>query len=342
MRRVLIMLIGLALLAAGLVLLWMSYGPQPKEERVTGGVLTTQEEIAAQGVQGGAPDLGVVTDQGPSSTNIVGGAEFSGEALSDVAAFEQGSEAAPETTAIKPGLTTDVVLDDNIEVAVAPLNTTAEAAPAGDGQGGPVSTENFQQRVVELEWPAEFRVGRSGLVRIKLKVLEGGLIQPVAEVADNEVVATPILITDRFDTYDGTVTATLSAPDFDVESTSAATQVLTRTGEPEWRWTLESDETGGNIITLSLSITWQPKPGTTGTVISNTIWGQTLNVDVNYVFGILTVPQSSIAGIALAALGAIGQVPLLEKILEIFLDILFGGNRRRDDRRRNDRRRRRR
>ena len=334
MRRVLIMLIGLALLAAGLVLLWMSFGLQPKEERVTGGVLTTQDEIAQQG---SAPELGVVTDEGPSSTNIVGGAEIGGEALGDMA---EGTEVKPEITTFQPGLTTDVVLDDTTEVAVAPLNTEATGA-ADDGQGGPGSTGNYQQRVVELEWPSSFRVGRSGLVRIKLKVLEGGLIQPVAEVADNEVIATPILITaDYFDTHDGTVTATLSAPDFDVEATTDATQVLLRDSEPEWRWTLESDESGGSIITLSLTITWQPKPSTTGTVISNTIWGQTLNVDVNHVFGFLTVPQSSIAGIALSALGAIGQVPLLEKILEIFLDILFGGNRRRD-RRRDDRRRRR-
>jgi hypothetical protein len=55
------------------------------------------------------------------------------------------------------------------------------------------------------------------------------------------------------------------------------------------------------------------------------------------------VPQASIAGTALAVLGFVAQMPLLGKFLEIFLDLLFGGDRRRrrkeEERRKKQRRR---
>ena len=64
---------------------------------------------------------------------------------------------------------------------------------------------------------------------------------------------------------------------------------------------------------------------------------------MNYVFGLITVPQASVGGTALAVIGFIAQMPLLEKFLEIFLDVLFGGNcrrrRREEERRRQQRRR---
>jgi hypothetical protein len=168
-----------------------------------------------------------------------------------------------------------------------------------------------------------------------------GFLQPVAEVADNAVIATPILLTDRYATHDALVTATLSAPDFTIDSTSPAQQPLQPGGEVEWRWTLESSESHEAVISIGLAVTWQPKPGVLDPPLTNIpIWGQTLQVDVNYVFGLITVPQASIAGTALAVIGFIAQVPLLDKFLEIGLDILFGRSRRR--RRREEERRRRR
>jgi hypothetical protein len=159
------------------------------------------------------------------------------------------------------------------------------------------------------------------------------------------VVATPILITDRYDTHDAFVTATISAPDFTVSAVSNPTQPLARGGEVTWRWTLESNSAQTAVIALGLSITWQPKPGQPLPALTNvTIWGQTLQVEVDHVFGLITVPQASAAGTVLAVLGFIAEMPLLAKFLEIFLDIFFGRDRRRreEERRRREQRRRRR
>jgi hypothetical protein len=155
-------------------------------------------------------------------------------------------------------------------------------------------------------------------------------LQPVAEVAGNEVLATPILITDRYNDFNAFVTATIAAPDFSIQSTSPVTQPMQRGQAVEWRWTLESTESHTSVISLGLAITWQAKTAGQPDGPTNVpIWGQTLQVDVNYVFGLITVPQASIAGTALAVLGFVAQMPLLEKFLEIFLDLLFGRDRRR-------------
>jgi len=330
MRKFFIVLLGLALLAAGAVVLWVARGPQSTETRTTGGVLTTQAEIAQQGLAPGLePDLGVTTDEGPLSTNIVGAPQIQAQALSEAATFGAREDAAqPETVPMQPGMTTDVVLDQDTGVAVAPLSLSTESAPA-PGQGGALFSGAYEQRVVELEWPATFRVGGSGSIRVKFKRLADGSLQPVAEIADHEVIATPILIADRYDSYDGTVTAMLSAPNFDVESVSNATQPLTRGAEPEWRWTLKANDSGTHAIALGLSIAWTPKPGVGGTPINTSIWGQTLQVEANYVFGSITVPQASIAGTALAVVGFVMQIPLLDMLLGTFWKILFGGRRRR-------------
>lgn len=346
MRKFLSVVIGIVFLAAAALILWLAYGPQPSEARTTGGVLYSQQEVAAN------PEaLGAVTDTTAGALTVPVRPELSAGALAEMQSLGSAApgeapatvgevEAAPAAVA-GTALTTDIVLQSGTEVTVAPLTTTSGMLSA-DGQGGmgALDAAAYEQRVVELEWPREFRVGRSGSLRIKLKMLEGGALQPVAEVAGNEVLATPILITDRYATHDAFVTATISAPDFTIDWVSPATQALAKGGDAEWRWTLKADSAQASVISLGLSISWQARPGQLPGPQNVAIWGQALQVDVNYVFGLITVPQASILGSVLGVMGVIAQFPLLEKALEIMLDVLFG--RRRNRRRRtNDRRNRR-
>ncbi len=344
MRKFLSVIIGMPLLAAGAFTLWIALGPQPTEARTTGGVLYTQQEIAlqSQASPGAGPELGAITDTTAGAQAVPVMPQFNSEVAADLSLAEPAEiGAAPLTTAdigAAPSgipLTTDLVLDGEIGVAVAPL-AEAAGAPVPDGQGGmTTATLGYEQRVVELEWPSEFQVGRSSLVRIKLKVLESGALQPVAEIADNEVVATPILITDRYDTHNAFVTAMLSAPDFAVETVNPPTQSLQRGGDVEWRWTLTANSAQTSIISLGLAITWEPKPGQPPGPTNVAIWGQSLQVEVNHVFGLITVDQASIAGTALAVLGLVAELPLLGPVLGFFFRLLFGRRRRR----RNDNRR---
>lgn len=335
MRKILSVLIGTLVLAAAAMLLWPVVGPVAAKKVTTGGTLTTQQEIAQQGplVAEVGPDLGVITDEGPSSTNAIGAqAQMAPGALDDASTFDaQELAAAPQTTAAGANLTTDIMLDADADVAVAPLSVppaaVAPAAPDGQDGAGVVSA-TYEQRVVELEWPATLPVGRSGSVRVALRMLEDGSAEAVAEIADNEVIATPILLADRYDTHNAVITAVISAPDFEVAWLNNADQTLERGGEVAWRWTLTANEAGTSVIALTLTLNWIPlQQGTSQ--ITTSIWGQALQIESKYVLGRLTISQASYAGTALAVVGFVLEIPLLGKLLEAFWNMLFGRRRRR-------------
>jgi hypothetical protein len=321
MRKFLLVLIGLPVVAAAAIILWVAHGPQPTEARTTGGILYTQAEVAAlsQAAPGAPLELNAVTDTTAGAMAVPVQPSLSGEAVADM------MPGAPPRTDAPPA--EGVVLDSATGVAVAPLDAAA-GAPAPDGSGGmAAAATGYEQRVIELEWPAHFQVGRASSLRVTLKMLEGGALQPVAEIGENEVVATPILLTDRYATHDAFVTATLSAPDFAVGSVSPATQQLQPGGELTWRWTLSSTRAQKAIIALGLAITWQPKPGQPPGPSNVGLWSQTVQVDVNHVFGLLTVPQATVAGTVLGVLGFVAEIPLVDAALRLFWRILFGQRR---------------
>ncbi|MCL4239427.1 MAG: hypothetical protein KJ047_14395 [Anaerolineae bacterium] len=329
MRKFLLVLIGLPVLAAAAGILWVAHGPQPSEARTTGGLLFTQAEIAAQNLAapGAAPQLNAITDTTAGAMAVPVQPQFSREVVANLTPVApSGANATP------PG--GGVTLDSATEVAVAPLDSAA-GVPAPDGTGGMATVATgYEQRVIELEWPSQFQVGRAGSLRVTLKMLEGGALQPVAEIGDNEVVATPILLTDRYATHDAFVTATLSAPDFSISAVSPAVQQLQRGGEVTWRWTLRADSSQKAVIALGLSITWQPKPGQPSGPSNVALWSQTVQVDVNHVFGMFSVPQATIAGTVLGVLGFVAEMPLVGAFFRLLWRILFGRRRPSRDNRR--------
>lgn len=338
MRKLLTVLIGLVLLVAAAATLWIARGPQAKAQQITGGVLYTQQEIAMQIAQTGQTALETVVDVPGGLNTVPLQPALSQMAIGNLETVEGGViEAAPPTIAQMEAVpqgalayTTDLVLSEDVVVMVAPIATGGAAQTGSGGAAG--TAQGYEQRVVELEWPRAFQVGRSGAVRITLKMLSGGALQPVAEVAGNEILATPILITDRYATHDAFVTATIAAPDFTVNAVTPLTQQLFPGQDVTWRWTLEADSAQKAVIALGLTISWQPKPGNPLGPQNVPIWGQALQTEVNYVFGLISVPQASWLGTALGVLGFIAQYPLLEKLLEIGLDILFGRARRQRER----------
>lgn len=345
MRKFLSVVLGFFILAGAAIVLWEARGPVASEDRVTGGVLYSQAEIAQESA-GVGPNLSITSDLSageiPLTTDSVGAPPaIEGGALGDLSALDSDEiAAAPATTGELASsvttifsLTSDIVLDGGTDTVIVPLGG---AAPANEGGGGPGGIAGgYQQRVVELEWPERFRVGGSGTVRVKLKLLSDGSLQPVAEIDSNQVLGTPILITDRFETHRAEIRADLSAPDFDIESVNQQIQPLERTSEPEWRWTLNARESGQSVIALGLTIHWIPRPEHPDAIESSaTIWGQALQVPVEHVFGTITVPQASLVGAVLGVLGFLAEIPLLEKLLEGIWGLFFGRRRRRDDRRR--------
>lgn len=349
-------LIGLAMLIAGGALVFISLGPQlfGTQTRELGGASITQMQVASDAFSGtydaaNLPDLPVTVDGERLSTNSINAQPaLESPALSDISNLDSTeSDAAAElnteqTTTITElqdfgalsaedaqvasgSIMTNAALNADTEVEVVPLNIAPPAPSSPSGQGGASGVGRVEQRLVELEWPENFRVGGSGAVRLTLKALPDGQIEVVPEVEDNAVLATPILLTDRYDTHNAQFTARLVAPAFDVEATTPSTQTLTRGESGTWRWSLGSpDNSGRFVLTLGIDVVWTPKNPADTTIGPRPIWGQALQVDANYVFGEFTVPQASTVGGALAFAGFLSQIPLLGEIMGFFWRLLFG------------------
>lgn len=358
--RTLIGLVGFAMLTIGIAALFLARMPQVlnREIRELGGATTTLQELADQVAgtnftQENQPDLNIVIDGQVSTTNQVGAApEIEDQALGElsdvqttaeqdfqVEVAEVQAEAEAVIQEIQPELTAEesqvvqeavasqnTVLNSEIDVALVPLTVASAPVPDTSGQGGVAGIAGYEQRTVELEWPRSFRVGGNGAVVLTLKALPTGDVEAVAEIADNQVIATPILIQDRYDEYEAQFTARLVAPDFTSEELTPQMQVLGRGEEGTWRWSLKApDDSGAFVINIVINLAWQPKPNSgVQPIQARNIWGQALQVDVNYVFGSVTVPQASTLGTVLAFVGFAIQIPLLAEILGGVRKLFFG------------------
>lgn len=197
--------------------------------------------------------------------------------------------------------------------------------------GGFAANFALEPRVIEFEWPEEFRAGESNSVRLAVKFLPDGRVQPQVEVEGNIVQSTPLTFVTYYATHSGNISARLTAPEFEVEAQNSESQTLLPGRDVTWRWTLTPENTGKFTLTVTLFAEWTPLPNVQGSPFRQDIWGTSKSVEVNHVFGIVTIPQASIAGTILAGLGVVTQAPTILDMLSFLLG-------RRDKRREQQRR----
>lgn len=241
-------------------------------------------------------------------------------------------------------------IGDTFETIIAANDNVAVALPGLRGADGPsvaapAAMTATESRVVDFEWPSEFRADESGVVRVTLRPLEAGGLQAEAEVGTNTIQSTPIAFGTCYASHQAKVSANIIAPEFEVEEAfTSNSQTLAPNGEVSWRWTLTPEKTGNLVFTVVLNVAWLPQ--TSGfcplPAEPTTFWSQSVQVEASHVFGLITVPQASMIGTVLAVMGFIGEMPLLSELLAVvFTRRLERGDQRRQ-RRREDRRNRRR
>ncbi len=334
----------LFLIAAG-YFLYVSFLDKPELLKQT---LGGASELAINAVQQANNDLAnldlpVTADGSSSSSNAQGGVVAEGvveggamgggdvpviEGEVAIEAVEQStdvftSEAEQQVFTGNP-VQNNQILTSDTEVAVVGLNAGGGegGSQGGDGQGGP-SGGVVEQRVVELEWPQEFRKGESRTVKVTLRALSGGGFQvTAAEIQSNTVLATPIIMTDNYTTHVAQVTGRVIAPEFEIESANSTdTFQMERGQEVTWRWTLKPTDTGTFVITFGIEVLWQPRdPNTAFVKGPYPIWGQSVQTEVQEVLGPLSIPQMSIAGGVLGVLGALSQLPFAGEIFSFLFE----------------------
>lgn len=313
-------IIGLICLGTGLFLLYTVFVDTPETQSATvGGASTTAvDSVDAETRQAQNDQAAELDAIAPDARSAV----FSNEIITSESEISLNSETASSAEAAASG-------------------TGAAGTSSLNGQGG--FSGNFEQRVVELEWPEQFRTGEGGVVRVTLKMLpDGGIAVSSPEIGTNAILATPISIQNCHAEYDAFVTGEIIAPEFDIETADERRKLLAEGGEATWRWTLTSNAEGIYVITFALRMDWQAKPGVTpGVSVCNTLaandytfWGQSVQVETVRVLGLITIQQASLAGTVLAVVGMASQIPFT---LELFAVLFERRVNRRADARRNRR-----
>lgn len=333
--RIFLTLFGIVFLAVGGFMLFTVYINTPDEVTATLGALTTLEEAASDN------ELNVFINGQTAGSNSFGGAELDeGEIDKTLAERPTTSEGRPTVDqnevrvqaneVISNEAVTNTEVFSNPVLANEPINTSTnivleevagtEEIEAPSGTGGGTATFETEERVAELEWPEKFRDGESGSIRLTLRALEEGGLVAEAEIDENTILATPIILTDRYETHDAFITARISAPDFEIEGNSSAQQQMFEGERVEWRWTLTPEDTGTFIITVGTEVIWQPKDPGGQTIGPLPVWGQAVQSDVDQVFGLISIPQASIAGTIIAVIGALLELPFFAEIGSAFLE----------------------
>jgi hypothetical protein len=313
-------IVGLLMLAAGLYLLFIVFIDTPETRAAT--------------VGGSAAAAGEVDPPDPEIR------QAQAEQAAELDATTADGRNPVFNNPILSNETDITVLNNQLDAATttAPETRTPMGADSVNGQGGFGGT--FEQRVVELEWPEQFRTGEGGAVRVTLKPLpDGGLEVSSPEIATNAIFATPISLQNCYADYNAFVTAQIIAPEFDIETPDEDRKLLREGGEVTWRWTLTPDTEGTFVITLALRMDWEARAGVTPALsICNdlaartyTFWGQSVQVEVVRVLGLITIDQASLAGTVLAVLGTASQIPFTLEILGVLFERRI--NRRADARR---------
>jgi len=161
-------------------------------------------------------------------------------------------------------------------------------------------TPLIEERIIELEWPSQLRLGESDVVRLAL-VPDGEGYLARAEFGEHPIQTqeTPIRHIAGYNLFG---IARLDGVGFEI-SPSGDQRLLISPGEAAaWRWTLAARAPGQQRLTVNLTLRWEPEPGFSGPIGESLAYGRGVSVQVGSILG-MTRTQATFAGILLLFVG---------------------------------------
>jgi hypothetical protein len=180
----------------------------------------------------------------------------------------------------------------------------ATTVPTG---AAPSPTAIVEERVVEVEWPPQMRLGDSDLIRLSLIPFKDGYLV-TTEFADHQTVTTTVQAP-RPGGYDLAAVARLDAKGFDFDPQGDQAYALPLGETVTWRWTMTPHTAGTHRLSLVVLLRWIPQAGNPNPVRETQIYSKGLEVRVTSLLG-LNSRQAVGVGLAGLALGATFSLPL--------------------------------
>jgi hypothetical protein len=162
--------------------------------------------------------------------------------------------------------------------------------------------------MVELEWPAQMRLGDSDTLRLSLIPSKAGYII-TAEFPEHQTLSESIAM-HRPDGYDLQGIARLDGTGFDLSPQGDQTQILVADSPCIWRWSLTPRTAGQHRLALQLSLRFVPQSVLGKHLPEQTILSRALTVKVTSFLGMDT-QQAAFAALAGLVMGGTFSAPLL-------------------------------
>ena len=205
---------------------------------------------------------------------------------------------------------------------ISPLPTLAPTqAPAATSAPQPTAiiprptispTTVTEKRIIELEYPAQMRLGDSDIIRIALIPTKDGFTV-TTEFPDHQVVTDTVTVS-RPGGYDLFAVARLDAIGFDLSPQAEQTQVVNPEDRVTWRWSLTPRSAGQQRLSISIKLQWRPQANNPNSIRETTIYSKGLNVRVTSFFG-LTTRQAAMTGMIGLGIGFTFSLPLAAYLL---------------------------
>ena len=201
-------------------------------------------------------------------------------------------------TAAATELPSQVPAEPSKDQVTATVVATPEVTAVATPPEAPLPVEN---RLVELEWPEQMRMGDSDIARIALIPSQEGYTV-TTEFAEHQAVTRTVQV-QRPTGYDVSAVGRLDAAGFDQSPTGDQAQALPAGAPVTWRWTLTPRTAGQHRIVVSLLLRWTPLQGAAGAARESTIFSKGLSVNVTSLLG-MTTSQSETTGLMGLVLGS--------------------------------------
>ncbi|MBN2083848.1 MAG: phosphotransferase [Anaerolineales bacterium] len=189
-----------------------------------------------------------------------------------------------------------------------PATPTSDAAPFPTA----AAAEVREERILEVEWPPQMRLGDSDTMRLSLIPSREGYTV-TAEFEEHAAQENAVTVT-RMAGYSLRAAARVDAAGFLLSPAGEQVRELPE-GEPvTWRWTLTPRSAGRQRVSLILLLRWMPLDPQSGAVRERELYSRSLTVEVTSFLG-LTARQAAFAGLAGLGFGGAFTIPLAAFLL---------------------------
>ncbi|MBN1370341.1 MAG: phosphotransferase [Anaerolineaceae bacterium] len=173
----------------------------------------------------------------------------------------------------------------------------------------PSPTPFIEERLIELEWPENLRLGESDLVRLALLPAEEGYVAQ-AEFPEHplETQSVPVQRPDGYDLY---AVARLDGVGFEISPNGDQPRLLPPGEGVSWRWSLAARQPGMQRLTVNLILRWEPQAETRARPRESTAFGRGLDVRVSSFLGLTRSQALALGLVSLAGSFGLDLVGLI-------------------------------